>query len=79
MWATLSPGNHKPVLYVGVSLIHLQVVPGTLGLRECCPSVPGKDTEGAGGKGGPHGHMGMSCPLAPLVPLWEAATCLSFD
>lgn len=46
-WATLSPGNHKPVLCVWVSLIHLQVVPGTLGLRECCPSVPGKDTEGA--------------------------------
>lgn len=42
------PGKtDKPVLCVWVSSIHLQVVPGTLGLRECCPSVPGKDTEGA--------------------------------
>lgn len=30
----------------GVSLIPLHVVPGAFGLREHCPSVPGKDADG---------------------------------
>lgn len=30
----------------GISLIPLHMVPGGVGLRELCPSMPGKDAEG---------------------------------
>lgn len=33
--------------WLGVGLIHLHMMLGALGLREHCPSVPGKDPEGA--------------------------------